>query len=71
MKKLFIAFAVFAFVMLVAAPAFAHPPIDRIQKPSMPEVSATGLHKACGNLTGSGTTAEHVFYKFLLPHPLP
>ena len=66
MKKLFIVLAVFAFVILVAAPAFAHPPVP--VKPELPCESAIGLHSAWGNLKNSGTIAEHVFYYFLSPH---
>ena len=63
--------AVLAVVMLLAAPAFAHPPLERIQKPDMPCESATGLHSAWGNLKGSETMAEHVFYFLLSPHRKP
>jgi len=54
-------------VFSLSVAAFAHPPIDRIQKPDMPVQAAAGLHKACANLDPEGI-AYHVHLYFLSPH---
>ena len=54
-------------VFSLSVTAFAHPPIDKIQKPYMPENAAKGLHNAASNLDPSGV-AYHVFFYLLSPH---
>jgi len=66
-KKILIVVLALLLVLAFTISAFAHPPIEKIDKKPMPAQAVKGLHNACGHLDEE-SIAYHVHFYFLSPH---